>query len=51
MLRWTIRLSGRAPFETQRAPNMERGTGGVICLYDNLVTLKGKDKVIPIQYL
>lgn len=34
-----------------KIPNMERGAGGVICLYDKLVTLKGKDKVIPIQYL
>lgn len=34
-----------------KIPNMERGSGGVICLYDKLVTLKGNDKVIPIQYL
>lgn len=34
-----------------KIPNMERGAGGVICLYDKLATLKGKDKVIPIQYL
>jgi predicted AAA+ superfamily ATPase len=31
--------------------NMKRGSGGVICLYDNLITLKDNDRVIPIQYL
>ncbi|MBQ7012120.1 MAG: ATP-binding protein [Clostridia bacterium] len=31
--------------------NVKRGPGGVICLYDKLVTLKGEDKVIPINYL
>ena len=30
---------------------VKRGEGGVICLYDNLVTLKDNDRVIPIQYL
>lgn len=30
---------------------VQRGPGGVICLYDNLVTLRGADKVIPIKYL
>lgn len=30
---------------------VKRGSGGVICLYDNLVTLKGDDRVIPVQYL
>ncbi len=29
--------------------NIKRGSGGVICLYDKLLTLKGNDKVIPIQ--
>ncbi len=28
-----------------------RGPGGVICLYDNLITLKDNDRVIPISYL
>ena len=28
-----------------------RGPGGVICLYDNLVTLKGRDKAIPITMI
>lgn len=31
--------------------NVNRGPGGVICLYDNLITLKENDRVIPIQYL
>ncbi len=31
--------------------DIKRGPGGVICTYDRLVTLKGEDKVIPIQYL
>lgn len=34
-----------------KIPNMKRGSGGVICLYDNLITLKGNDHVIPIKYL
>ncbi|MCD7846318.1 MAG: ATP-binding protein, partial [Oscillospiraceae bacterium] len=29
----------------------KRGPGGVVCLYDNPVTLKGEDRVIPVQYL
>lgn len=29
----------------------ERGSGAVICTYDNLVTLKGKDKVVPLKFL
>lgn len=32
-------------------PGVKRGPGGVICLYDNLVTLKGSDRVIPVSYL
>lgn len=31
--------------------NVNRGPGGVICLYDHLITLKGNDRVIPIQFL
>lgn len=34
-----------------RIPNVRRGPGGVICLYDNLVTLNGNDRVIPVKYL
>jgi predicted AAA+ superfamily ATPase len=30
---------------------MNRGQGGVVCLYDNLATLKGNDRVIPINLL
>lgn len=32
-------------------PGTKRGPGGVICLYDRLITLKGNDRVIPINYL
>ncbi len=31
--------------------NMKRGEGGIICLYDKVVSLSEKDKVIPIGYL
>ena len=31
--------------------NMKRGPGGVICLYDHLLRLKGEDRIIPISYL
>lgn len=34
-----------------KIPNIKRGPGGVICLYDNLITLKGNDRVIPVKYL
>lgn len=34
-----------------KIPNITRGAGGVVCLYDNLVTLKGEDRVIPVKYL
>ncbi|MDR1002835.1 MAG: ATP-binding protein [Oscillospiraceae bacterium] len=34
-----------------KIPNRKRGSGGVICLYDNLITLNGDDRVIPINYL
>lgn len=32
-------------------PDMKRGTGGVVCLYDKLISLSETDKVIPISYL
>lgn len=32
-------------------PNVQRGPGGVVCLYDKLITLRGNDKVIPVTYL
>lgn len=34
-----------------KIPGIRRGSGGVICLYDNLITLSGNDRVIPIHYL
>lgn len=34
-----------------KIPGIHRGPGGVICLYDKLITLKDEDRVIPIQYL
>ena len=34
-----------------RIQGIKRGAGGVICLYDNLVALKGTDMVIPVKYL
>ena len=35
----------------EKIPAKKRGQGGVICLYDNLVTLQGNDKAIPITLL
>lgn len=32
-------------------PGVQRGSGGVICTYHQLVTLKDDDKVIPISYI
>ena len=34
-----------------KIPEIKRGSGGVVCLYDKLITLQGTDKVIPITYL
>lgn len=34
-----------------KIPGIKRGPGGVVCLYDRLITLSGEDKVIPITYL
>ncbi|MDR0952358.1 MAG: ATP-binding protein [Oscillospiraceae bacterium] len=34
-----------------KIPNRKRGSGGVICLYDRLITLQGEDRVIPVSYL
>ena len=34
-----------------KIPGITRGPGGVICLYDKLLTLQGEDKIIPIDYL
>ncbi len=32
-------------------PYIKRGSGGVVCMYDNLITLKDSDKVIPVRFL
>jgi hypothetical protein len=37
--------------QLDKIPSVKRGPGGVICLYDNLITLKGNDRVIPVKYL
>ncbi len=34
-----------------RIPGLVRGPGGVICLYDNLITLTGEDRAIPVDWL
>ena len=34
-----------------KIPGIQRGPGGVVCLYDNLVTLHGNDRAIPVNYL
>ena len=34
-----------------KIPGIKRGSGGIICMYDKLVTLKDNDKVIPVNYL
>ena len=31
--------------------NVQRGAGGVICMYDKLITLKGDDRIIPVNML
>lgn len=36
---------------TDSIPNVKKGQGGIVCLYDNLVTLTEGVKVIPIKYL
>lgn len=34
-----------------KIPGIQRGSGGVVCLHDKLVTLRNADKVIPVNYL
>lgn len=34
-----------------KIPGVKRGPGGVVCLYDSLITLRGADKVIPVNFL
>ncbi len=31
--------------------NPQRATGGIICMYDNLIPLQNKDMIIPVSYL
>ncbi|GAB6276393.1 MAG: ATP-binding protein [Rectinema sp.] len=46
------RKSDVAVFDVlDKIPRVKRGTGGVLCLYDHLVTLRGSDRVIPLAYL
>lgn len=46
------KVSDAANFSVlDRIPGIRRGPGGIICTYDRLVTLKDKDKVIPISYI
>lgn len=37
--------------QLDKIPSVKRGPGGVICLYDNLITLQDNDRVIPVKYL
>ncbi len=34
-----------------KIPGIKRGPGGVVCLYDKLITLRGADRVIPVNFL
>jgi predicted AAA+ superfamily ATPase len=34
-----------------KIPTVRRGPGGVVCLYDDLVTLSGNDRAIPVNLL
>ena len=46
------RIEDAAAFSVlDRLSGVKRGDGGVVCLYDNLTTLKGSDRVIPVGYL
>lgn len=35
----------------ENIPGVRRGEGGVICLYDNLISITDKDHIIPVSYL
>ena len=35
----------------EKIPGVKRGQGGVVCLYENLVTLNGNDRAIPVSLL
>lgn len=46
------RKSDVAAFDLiDKIPEVKRGAGGVICLYDSLVTLRGNDRAIPVAYI
>jgi predicted AAA+ superfamily ATPase len=34
-----------------KIPNAERGPGGLVCMYDRLVTLQGRDRAVPVWML
>ncbi len=34
-----------------KIPGVKCGSGGVVCLYDKLITLRGTNKVIPVNFL
>ncbi|MDR0881148.1 MAG: ATP-binding protein [Candidatus Adiutrix sp.] len=34
-----------------KIPGVQRGAGGVICLYDRLLPLKSRDMIIPLEYI
>jgi predicted AAA+ superfamily ATPase len=41
-----------AAFDTlDKIPNIKRGPGGIVCLYDRLAALNGNDMVIPLGFL
>lgn len=51
-----LRQKSPASFPIMRAAvyklgSVKRGSGGVVCLYDNLIPLGGDDMVIPLQYV
>ena len=34
-----------------KIPDIKRSPGGIVCMYDNPITLKGEDKVIPVKFI
>ena len=34
-----------------KIPGVKRGPGGVVCLYDKLIALRGADRIIPVNFL
>ena len=35
----------------EKIPDIKRGQGGVVCMYDKLLALHGEDMIIPVSYL